>query len=83
MALCAAPACFADWGILDTNVKVTSYPGVAAGKFEKNYVKNDIVISKNFITGAGPGIASDFAFKVVEEFVSPTKAKDLKKEMLF
>jgi hypothetical protein len=46
-------------------------------------VKNDIVISKNFITGAGPGIASDFAFKVVEEFVSPTKAKDLKKEMLY
>jgi hypothetical protein len=41
------------------------------------------VISKNFITAAGPGVASEFAFKVVEKFVSPTKAKDLKKIMLF
>jgi hypothetical protein len=42
-----------------------------------------VVISKNFITAAGPGIASEFAFKVVEKFVNPAKAKELKKEMLY
>jgi putative intracellular protease/amidase len=52
-------------------------------KLEDNYVKQDVVVSKNFITGAGPGVASEFAFKVVEKFISATKAKELEKEMLF
>jgi 4-methyl-5(b-hydroxyethyl)-thiazole monophosphate biosynthesis len=83
MAICAAPLCFADWNILDNNVKVTCYPDAVNAKIEDNYVKQDIVISKNFITAAGPGLASNFAFKVVEEFISPNKAKELKKRMLF
>lgn len=83
MAMCAAPLCFADWNILDANVKVTCYPGLEKPKLEDNYVKQDVVISKNFITGAGPGVASEFAFKVVEKFISPAKTKELKKQMLF
>jgi putative intracellular protease/amidase len=51
--------------------------------FESSYVKQDIVVSKNFITGIGPGIASDFAFKVIEKLVGAAKANDLKKQMLY
>jgi 4-methyl-5(b-hydroxyethyl)-thiazole monophosphate biosynthesis len=83
MAICAAPVCFADWNVLDANVKVTCYPGLENPKLEDNYVKQDVVISKNFITASGPGVASEFAFKVVEKFISPAKAKELKKQMLF
>jgi 4-methyl-5(b-hydroxyethyl)-thiazole monophosphate biosynthesis len=68
---------------LDSNIQVTCYPGLQTPKLEDNYVKQDVVISKNFITAAGPGVASEFAFKVVEHLVNPAKAKDLKKEMLF
>jgi putative intracellular protease/amidase len=83
LAICAAPLCFADWDVLDAGVKVTCYPSLVNAKIEDNYVKQDLVVSKNFITAAGPGIASDFAFKVVEEFIDAAKVKDLQKEMLF
>jgi 4-methyl-5(b-hydroxyethyl)-thiazole monophosphate biosynthesis len=69
--------------MLTKDIKVTTYPGVEIGKFEENYVKQNIVISKNFVTAAGPGIASEFAFKIVELFVSPLKAKEIKKQMLY
>ena len=83
LAICAAPECFYNWGMLTRDIKVTCYPGVEIGKFEDNYVKQNIVISKNFVTAAGPGIASEFAFKVVELFVSPIKAQEIKKQMLY
>jgi putative intracellular protease/amidase len=83
MAMCAASTVFADYGILDMSVKLTCYPGLEKGKLEKNYVKKDVVFSKNFITGAGPGVAKEFALEVAAHFTSPQKAKDVAKEMLY
>lgn len=83
MAICAATECFHNWGMLSKDIKVTCYPGVQAGKFDANYVKQNVVISKNFITAAGPGVASEFAFKVVETLVSAEKAKEIRKQMLY
>jgi putative intracellular protease/amidase len=83
MALCAASECFYNYGILTSDVKLTTYPGTQIGKFDGNYVKQDIVFSKNFITGAGPGIAHEFAFKIVEKFASPVMAKEVRKGMLY
>jgi putative intracellular protease/amidase len=68
---------------LESNVQVTCYPGLEKPKLEDNYIKHDIVLSKNFITAAGPGLASEFAFKVVEKFIDANKVKDLKKQMLY
>lgn len=83
MAMCASTTVFADWGVLDPTVKVTCYPGMEKDKLEKNYVKQDVVFSKNFITATGPGVAKEFAFKVAEHFTSPQKAKDVAKQMLY
>jgi putative intracellular protease/amidase len=83
MAMCAATECFYQYGILTDDIKVTTYPGVQTGKFEKNYVKQDVVISKNYITAAGPGIAHEFGFKIVEKFVSPAIAREIRKSMLY
>jgi 4-methyl-5(b-hydroxyethyl)-thiazole monophosphate biosynthesis len=62
---------------------VTCYPGVQENKFDTNYVNQDVVVSKNFITASGPGTASRFAFKVIEYFENASKAKAVAKEMLF
>lgn len=83
MAICAATECFYNWGMLTKDTKVTCYPGVQTSKFEDNYVKQNVVVSKNFITGAGPGVAHEFAFKVIETLVSVEKAKEIKKQMLY
>jgi putative intracellular protease/amidase len=83
MSLCAATECFYTYGILPPDVKVTTYPGTQVGKFDKNYVKQDVVFSKNFITGSGPGIAHEFAFKIVEKFASANVAKEVRKGMLY
>jgi 4-methyl-5(b-hydroxyethyl)-thiazole monophosphate biosynthesis len=69
--------------MLTPDIKITCYPGIQDGKFESNYVKQDVVICKNFITASGPGTASKFAFSVIESLVSDIKAKEIKKRMLY
>ena len=80
-AICAAPLVFGNLGILEGEQAVC-YPG-----FEK-YLKGaevlqvQVVESGNFITGRGPGLAIQFALKIVEKAVSVEKAELLAKQML-
>jgi putative intracellular protease/amidase len=83
IAICAATECFYNWGMLTKDIKVTCYPGIQNNKFEENYVKQNVVESKNFITASGPGVAAELAFSVVSSFISSDKAKQIKKEMLY
>ena len=64
-AICAAPSVLGKLGILKGK-QATCYPG-----FEKflneSYVGGLVVESKNIITAKGPGLASDFAFCIIEK----------------
>jgi protein deglycase len=80
-AICAAPLVFGNLGILEGKQAVC-YPG-----FEK-YLKGaevleiPVVESGNIITGRGPGVAIQFALRIVEKAISVEKAEVLAKQML-
>lgn len=80
-AICAAPLVYGNLGILHGKQAVC-YPG-----FEK-YLKGaevlsvPVVESGNVITGRGPGVAIQFALKLVEKLVSVEKAELLASQML-
>jgi len=80
-AICAAPLVYGNLGILHSRQAVC-YPG-----FEK-YLKGaevlsvPVVESGNVITGRGPGVAIQFALKLVEKLVSAEKAELLAGQML-
>jgi len=80
-AICAAPLVYGNLGILNGKQAVC-YPG-----FEK-YLKGAEVLSSpfvesgNVITGRGPGVAIQFALKLVEKLVSAEKAEILAGQML-
>lgn len=80
MANCAAPTVLNQLGIID-NVKVTCYPGYESGL--KHHVKDDVVIDKNFITSKAAGTTIDFALTVIKKLISPTKAKDVAKQICY
>jgi 4-methyl-5(b-hydroxyethyl)-thiazole monophosphate biosynthesis len=80
-AICAAPLVFGNLGILEGKQAVC-YPG-----FE-NYLKGaevlqvPVVEAGNIVTGRGPGVAIQFALKIVEKAVSVEKAELLARQML-
>ena len=80
-AICAAPLVFGNLGILEGKQAVC-YPG-----FE-NYLKGADVLqvpvleSGNIITGRGPGVAIQFALKIVAKAVSVEKAEKLALQMI-
>ncbi len=66
-AICAAPRVLAENGLLNGK-KATGYPGFLK---KNDYPEIDIcdekvVVSDNIITGRGPGVAIDFALKLIE-----------------
>lgn len=63
-AICAAPAVLGQLGIL-AGKQATCYPGFEAALGE-SYIGGLVVESKNIITAKGPGLASDFAFCLIE-----------------
>lgn len=81
LAMCAAPSILNDLNLLG-NKKVTCYPGFEKG-MESNYVKENVVVSENFITGKSAGWAFQFALKVVEELADKKTADEVKKAILF
>lgn len=81
LAMCAAPKVYGELGMLK-GVKATCYPGCESS-FKSSYVKQPVVASKQFITANGPGSAFEFAFKVVNDLVSPAMAKKVAKDMLY
>lgn len=64
-AICAAPMVLAKAGILGGQ-KATIYDGMEGELINCEYTGEDVTVSGNIITGRGPGLAMDFALKIVE-----------------
>ena len=80
-AICAAPLVFGNLGILQGK-QVVCYPGFEKYLIGAEILSVPVIESENFITGRGPGVAIQFALKIVEKAVSVEKAKLVAKQML-
>jgi 4-methyl-5(b-hydroxyethyl)-thiazole monophosphate biosynthesis len=80
-AICAAPIVLEKAGVIKDKL-VTSYPGFEKEVTSCNYQQDRVVIDENIITARGPGVALEFAIKLVEYLVGSDKAQELKAAML-
>lgn len=82
-AICAAPAVvLGNTGILEGKDAVC-YPGMEAAAPNIKFLKDErCVVSDNVITAQGPGVATEFALKIVECAISKDKSEELAKGFL-
>ena len=80
-AICAAPLVFGNLGIL-AGKQAVCYPGFESHLKGADILQVPVVESGNIITGRGPGVAIQFALKIVEKLVSVEKAELLATQML-
>lgn len=82
-AICAAPAVvLGTAGILEGR-RATCYPGAESYAPGVRFVKEPVVIDGNLITAQGPGVASQFAFAVIEALLGSKKAKEVGEGALY
>ena len=80
-AICAAPLVLGNLGILEGKQAVC-YPGFESYLKDAEVLQIPVADTANIITGRGPGVAIQFALKIVEKVVSVEKAELLAKQML-
>lgn len=80
-AICAAPLVYGNLGILNGR-KAVCYPGFEKYLSGAEVLTNPVEESGNVTTGRGPGVAIQFALKLVEQLVSAEKAEVLAGQML-
>lgn len=80
-AICGAPSVLGELGLLAGH-KATCYPGME-DTLGCEAVKEKVVKSGRFITSRGAGTAIDFALALVEIAVSPQKAQELRKGIVY
>ena len=80
-AICAAPLVYGNLGIMDGKQAVC-YPGFEKFLKGAEVLNSPVAESGNVITGRGPGVAIQFALKLVEKLVSAEKAELLASQML-
>lgn len=80
-AICAAPLVYGNLGIL-SGLQAVCYPGFEKYLSGAEVLTSPIVESENVTTGRGPGVAIQFALKLVEQLVSVEKAEMLAVQML-
>jgi len=80
-AICAAPLVFGNLGILEGKQAVC-YPGFEEYLKGAEVLKIPVVEAGNIITGRGPGVAIQFALKIVAKAVSVERALLLSKQMI-
>jgi 4-methyl-5(b-hydroxyethyl)-thiazole monophosphate biosynthesis len=80
-AICAAPLVFGNLGILEGK-RAVCYPGFEDYLKGAEVLKVPVAEAGNIITGRGPGVAIQFALKIVERAVSVEKAEKLMQQML-
>ena len=74
-AICAAPLVYGNLGLAEGK-NMTCYPGFEKDLEGAEFVHQPVVVSGQFITGAGAGAAVYFGFKVVEA-LSDKRVSDL------
>ena len=80
-AICAAPMVLEKAGVIEDR-PATSYPGFDEQMPSCRYQQERVVIDGNLVTGRGPGVALEFAIKIVELIVGQDKAEELKAAMI-
>ena len=80
-AICAAPSIYGEIGMLE-DVKATCYPGFESS-FKHNYVDQDVVVDKNFITAKAPGSTIKFALTVVAKLIGIKKAEEIASKIFY
>ncbi len=81
-AICAAPAVVLHHHGLLRNVKATCYPSMQS-QLDSDHVSSDrVVVHGTCVTAQGPGVAIEFALKLVEVLYGPAKARDVGAAML-
>ncbi len=80
-SICASPIALDSACILN-RTNYTCYPSIEKQIKTGNYINERVVLDNKIITAQGPGVATDFAFKIVEVLLGQEKVKSLKTEML-
>lgn len=81
-AICAAPIVLEKADIIGDK-EITSYPSFKEEFKSSKYVEDKVIQQDNIITSRGPATALDFAYKILENFITTKDIDDLKSEMLF
>ncbi|MBE7015711.1 MAG: DJ-1/PfpI family protein [Ruminococcaceae bacterium] len=81
-AICAAPAVIGRLGYLKGK-RFTCYPGFECECEGGIFTDEKAVKDGTFITGKGPGAASEFAFMIVEDMLSREISEKVKKDMQY
>lgn len=81
-AICAAPSVFGNLGLLNGK-EATCYPGYEDQLMGASVSENPVVVSDNFITARGAGVAMKFALKLVEVLKGKKIAEELAAAIIY
>lgn len=81
-AICAAPIVLERAGLL-TGRRVTSYPNCLCDESQCIYTGESVTADGNLITGRGPGVTCDFAFRICEALGLGDRAAQVRRAMMF
>ena len=81
-AICAAPSVFGNLGLLEGK-KAVCYPGVEDKLTGAEVLFEEVVQDGCVTTSRGMGTAIPFALHLVSQLVSPEKAEELKKSIIY
>lgn len=81
-AICAAPSVFGNLGLLNGK-EATCYPGFEEQLMGASVSENPVVVSDNFITARGAGVAMKFALKLVEVLKGKKIAEELAAAIIY
>ncbi len=81
-AICAAPSVFGNLGLLNGK-EATCYPGFEDQLMGASVSENPVVVSDNFITARGAGVAMKFALKLVEVLKGKKIAEELAAAIIY
>lgn len=82
-AICAAPLLLHHFGLISTDMQITSHPSVKDNLAAYNYSDNSIVQSSNIITSRGAGTALDFGLYLVELLLSKSVADQIANDIVY
>ncbi len=81
-AICAAPMVLGKAGILGGR-RATIYDGMEAELLNAEYTGEDVTVCENIVTGRGPGLAMDFALKLIEIVKGRETMEEVKAGLLY
>lgn len=82
-AICAAPQLLEFHKIFPENIRLTSHPSIMHKLTSYEYLEDEVVIDKNFITSRGVGTALNFAFAIVEYLLNADTSLKIKNDIVY